>query len=94
MVVWIHGHAIQAAPNHPTTGLQHLLCTVMARLAKRLPVLSIPKQLQVTFVRLNVVNNRGWNHTTKVHVHLAKRMLTQEHQPGLLPLVAIPSLSA
>jgi len=57
MVGWIQRQAGQVATHHNSTLFNALLMTVVAQLAKRLPIARIPEQCLVTFVRHNVVNH-------------------------------------
>ena len=65
--------------------------TVMAALAKGLPVLFVPEQLRITAVRCDVVDDRCRDEATFCFATDAPGMTFQEELPGLLPF---PSVTA
>lgn len=65
---------------------------VMAPLAQCLVVLRIPKQLGLSLVRHDVVNDCCFNSLTKGEVHRTEWMLNQELFPILLPAAVVTAL--
>ena len=62
---------------------------VVARLAQRLPVALVPKQIFITSVRYDVVNDRCLGISSLLQALGAQRMLSQELSAYLLPPAAI-----
>lgn len=67
---------------------------VMASLAQRLPVGSIPKQILVTTMRFDVVNHSSCYYLAALLMLGAKWMLAKEAFARLLPGIAVASLAA
>jgi hypothetical protein len=66
----------------------------VARTTQALPVVTIPEQGHVTFVRDDVVNIRRRDHLASLLAASAQRMLGQPTSPGLLPLIVVVALGA
>ncbi len=64
----------------------------MAALAKRLPVLFIPKELHVAPVRDDVIHNRGRSELALPQAFRAQRMLAQKTPPRGAPATAVTAL--
>lgn len=66
----------------------------MAWTTQALPVVTIPEQGHVTFVRDDVVNIRRRDHLAYLLAASAQRMLVQPTCPSLLPHVVVVALGA
>ena len=62
---------------------------VVARLAQRLPVALVPKQIFITSVRSDMVNDRCLGVSSLLQTLSAERMLLQELLADLLPSAAV-----
>lgn len=65
---------------------------VVTLFAKRLPILPVPKQRLVAFMRLNVVNNLRCFDYSLCFTHNAQRMLLQKGLRCFLPFVRVAAL--
>jgi len=64
---------------------------VVARLAQRLPVAFVPKQIFITSVRSDMVNDRCFSVSSLLQTLGAERMLFKVPLADLLPAAAIPT---
>ena len=77
VVIRVSGHAAQVAAGTFAALFLALLMRVVALLAQRLPVLTIPEQATVTTVGLDVVNHIAGNDSPQLSVHHTQRMLSK-----------------
>jgi hypothetical protein len=67
---------------------------IVATLAQRLPVTSIPKQILVTAMWLDVIDHSGCDYLATLLMLGTEWMLTEETFTRLLPGIAVAALTA
>ena len=84
-MIGINWYAIDITTNFTARHFKPFFVPVMAWLAQRLPVVSIPKQLHIAFMGRDVIHHRGFNYLAKLKVHGTNWVLDQISLARLLP---------